>query len=401
LVRQFEQVPYAFRPPRYNRALMPLFHQANSRIFLRKRYRVHRLDLHGAERVQEAFRRGVPILVAPNHPDHCDPHAMMEAGRRTGLPFHYMAARETFDARGGFNGWFMQRAGAFSVDRDGADRRSITTSIDILTSARAPLVIFPEGEIYHTNERLAPLNEGVATILLRVAAKRAKSGQTEALLVPTAIKYDHLEDVSRHFAPCLDRLERQISWEPQSELPIVDRIYKFGEALLAVKEREWLGHPIEGSLTERLERFRHGLLVPLEKKHGFPEGTAGVPERVKRLRNKIREAMFEDGVSAETLAELRKDLDRVFVAVQLYSYPGQYLRESPTPNRIAETIVKLHEDVLQAAPVLGKRAVSITFAEPVDMSDWLAAYAEDARRTVADVTATLETRIGEALTASG
>jgi 1-acyl-sn-glycerol-3-phosphate acyltransferase len=377
---------------------MPLFYRATSWLFLRRRYRIHRLDIVGAERMQEAFRRRVPILVAPNHPDHCDPHAMMEAGRRTGLPFHYMAARETFEAGGGFNGWFMQRAGAFSVDRDGADRRSITTSMELLASPRAPLVIFPEGEIYHTNERLAPLNEGVATILLRVAAKRAKSGQTQALLVPTAIKYDHLEDVSRLFGPCLDRLERQISWKPQTELPIVERIYKFGEALLAVKEREWLGHPIEGSLTERLDRFRHELLVPLEKKLGLPEGSGRVPERVKRIRNRIREAMFEDGVSAETVAEYRKDLDRVFVAVQLYSYPGQYLLERPTRNRIAETLVKLHEDVLGEAPVLGKRAVSITFAEPIDMSDWLDAYEKDARGTVADVTGMLEARIGEALT---
>ena len=142
-------------------------------------------------------------------------------------------------------------------------------------------------------------------------------------------------------------------------------------------------------------------LGTLETKLGFPEGSGSVPERVKRIRNKVREAMFEDGIPAERLAELRKDLDRVFVAVQLYSYPGQYLRERPTRNRIAETIVKLHEDVMQEAPVLGKRAVSITFAEPLDMRDWLEAYAEDARLTVADVTAALETRIGEALDASG
>ena len=57
------------------------------------------------------------------------------------------------------------------MDREGADIASIKTAMSILETGRYPLVIFPEGEIYHHHERLDELNEGVATILLRVAKR--------------------------------------------------------------------------------------------------------------------------------------------------------------------------------------------------------------------------------------
>ena len=44
--------------------------------------------------------------------------------------------------------------------------------------------------------------------------------------------------------------------------------------------------------------------------------------------------------------ELYDDLERVFVAQQLYSYPGQYLRQHPTTDRIAETLLKLDQRVV-------------------------------------------------------
>ena len=221
------------------------------------------------------------------------------------------------------------------------------------------------------------------------AAKRAKEGNSDALLVPTAIKYSYVEDISHTFSPCLDRLERQISWEPQRHLDIMDRIYKFGEAMLAVKEREWLGEPLSGDLVQRLQQFRIKLLEPLEVKYEFShEGT--VPQRIKRLKNKIRQILFDDEPTPEQIVEYRKDLKRLFTAKQLYTYPGQYLRERATQDRIAETIIKLEKDVLGKTAVRGRRNVAITFGDPVNMAGYLDAYAKDARQTVSEVTEQLE-----------
>ena len=48
------------------------------------------------------------------------------------------------------------------------------------------LVIFPEGEIYHHHRRLDPLNEGVASILLKVAGRMpaGKSAAIEIMPMP-------------------------------------------------------------------------------------------------------------------------------------------------------------------------------------------------------------------------
>ena len=48
---------------------------------------------------------------------------------------------------------------AFSVNREGGDVAAIKIAIKILEEAKHPLVIFPEGEIYHHMETLDELNE--------------------------------------------------------------------------------------------------------------------------------------------------------------------------------------------------------------------------------------------------
>ncbi|MGB0624322.1 MAG: hypothetical protein ACPGLW_05695, partial [Luminiphilus sp.] len=66
---------------------------------------------------------------------------------------------------------------------------------------------------------------------------------------------------------------------------------------------------------------------------------------------------------AARVKKLYDDLDTIFVAVQLYSYPGQYLSEDPTHHRIAETLpfdqmAKAHE-VIEEGSVRGCVVVSI------------------------------------------
>src|SRR5688500_15448613 len=86
---------------------------------------------------------------------------MLEVGRRAGRQFYIMAAWQLFRARLGLDGRVLQRLGAFSVDREGVDRRAIRQAVELLTHG-ATLVVFPEGEVYRLNERLTPLLEGVA-----------------------------------------------------------------------------------------------------------------------------------------------------------------------------------------------------------------------------------------------
>src|SRR5438270_13697879 len=92
---------------------------------------------------------------------------MMEVGRRVGRQFYFMAAWQVFLAHRGIDGWVMQPFGAFSVDREGCDRRAIRQATELLTSGQW-LVVFPAGERFHSHARPTPLTHGVAIMAIIV-----------------------------------------------------------------------------------------------------------------------------------------------------------------------------------------------------------------------------------------
>jgi hypothetical protein len=57
----------------------------------------------------------------------------------------------------------------------------------------------------------------------------------------------------------------------------------------------------------------------------------------------------------------------LFLAVHLFSYPGDCVSEDPSIGRIAETIHKLEEDVLgvNTATIRGSRKATVTLGEPI------------------------------------
>ena len=59
------------------------------------------------------------------------------------------------------------------------------------------------------------------------------------------------------------------------------------------------------------------------------------------------EGLADEETDEETRAKLRADLEDLFLVVQLYSYPGDYVAEKPSIERMAETLDKLEEDVLE------------------------------------------------------
>jgi hypothetical protein len=83
------------------------------------------------------------------------------------------------------------------------------------------------------------------------------------------------------------------------------------------------------------------------------------------------------------------NLDDLFFVVQVFSYPGNYVSERPSIERIAETLDKFEEDVLGAstATVRGARKAIVTFGEPVPV-----AAARD-KKAAAVLTTLLEERV--------
>jgi hypothetical protein len=100
----------------------------------------------------------------------------------------------------------------FSVYREGMDRDALKCAIQILVRARRPLVLFPEGVISRSNDRLNHLMDGTAFITRNAAKQRIGPSEGKVVLHPAAIRYLFLGDVSRTLEPVLDEIERRLSW---------------------------------------------------------------------------------------------------------------------------------------------------------------------------------------------
>jgi len=71
----------------------------------------------------------------------------------------------------------------------------------------------------------------------------------------------------------MDDLERAIFWRPRPDLALAERIYRFAEGALALKEIEFLGHTCSGPLPRRVADLAEHVLNAIEARYGI--GAAG------------------------------------------------------------------------------------------------------------------------------
>ncbi len=389
-----------FWPPRHSpfwqAALAPL-----RRYYLHRYYGIAEVVVEGQERLVQGIAPADGVLLAPNHSHDSDPHVMMEVGRRAHRRFAFMAAWQIFRSHWGIDGWVLQRMGAFSVDREGCDRRAIRQAVEFLSSGHA-LVVFPEGEIYHLNDRLTPLLEGVAFMALtaqRELEKAAAGGRV--WVVPAAIRYRYLDDVTPQLEAAVAELEGRLMWKPPPGAALHQRVILLGEVLLTIKEKEKLGRSAEGEgdLPTRIARLTANLLERLETEHLKKTPSAEtVPLRVKALRRHLLAVWTDEQADPVERKKARAALDDVQLVLQLYSYPGDYLTEKPSIERLAETVEKFEEDTYGAARPKGRRRARVLLGEPIDLKQ---AAADRARTAAHDVTGRLEEAIVGLMKAGG
>ena len=206
------------------------------RWYLRRYYGIAEVEVDRLRDFCPGISPGDGVLLAPNHSHDSDPHVMMEVGRRAHRPCAFMAAWQIFRTHWGLDGWVLQRMGAFSVDREGCDRQAIRQAVESLSTGHA-LVVFPEGEIYHLNDRLTPLLEGVAFMALS-AQRELEKNQSPARVwvVPTAIRYRYVDDVTPKLEAAVAELEERLFWKPRPGSALHERVIQLGEVLLTIKE---------------------------------------------------------------------------------------------------------------------------------------------------------------------
>ncbi len=395
-----DELPYRFEPPRLRpwvvRATRPL-----RRRMLRKEHRVERIEVEGVERLSPLLKTGDGVLIAPNHSDRADGLVLLDLADRVGVPFCSMAAHQIFHGTRRLRHWLFPRLGIFPVDREGSDLSAVKAAVEVLSAGRNPLLVFPEGEVYHLADRLTPIREGVA-FLAASAAKKLAEGKT-SWIVPVGLKYRFLDgfDPLPALNDLMDRLERRFTWWNDREKSLVERIYRFAEGMLALKELEYLGSARSGCLKERIASLMAFLLDSLEDRLFGRKKSDDPPSRVKEIRRHCVEWLTSKDLSDAAARQLRRDLNDVFVAVQLFSYPGDYLRENPTVERAAEVLMKFEEDVLGAefGVPRGPRRAVLRVGEPIDVGARL--HDGKLKAVVASVTEELERRIQGLLDAIG
>lgn len=359
--------PYQFIPP-HRGHLWPRLLSLYVRRHRAKNFGITHVHVRGTEHLLSSLRAGHGILLTPNHVRDCDPLVLAELIPQTGRFFYIMASWHVF-MQSRLQRFLVNRAGGFSVYREGMDREALSTATDILETAERPLIIFPEGVAMRTNDHLHALMDGTALIARSAAKKRAKTDPSKKVVVhPLFIRYQFKGNLDATVKPVLDEIEHRLSWRPQRELPLVQRIQKVGLGLLALKEIEYLGSPqpslpIEARLTQLIDH----LLSPLEDQwvKGQHDGT--VVGRVKRLRAAILPDLIKNELSEDERQRRWTQLADCYLAQQLAHYPPDYVRADPTPERLLETVERFEEDLTDEARIHRPMEAVVTIAPAIEV----------------------------------
>jgi 1-acyl-sn-glycerol-3-phosphate acyltransferase len=342
--------PYRFVPPRSG-TFLPKCMSCLIPRELRKHHGVTSYEFRGQDRLRASLAAGHGIMLAPNHCRPCDPFVVGLIAHRMGVLLYTMASWHLF-LRGWYPRWMLPRVGVFSLYREGLDREALKCAIEILVSARRPLLLFSEGVITRTNDRLNPLLEGTAFMARNAAKQRAAADPPGKVVIhPVAIRYFFGGDVEAAVLSVLESIEHRLSWQPQRDKSLPARLEKVGNALLTLKELEYLGQSQSGSLSDRLARLIDHVLVPLEQQwlKGRREGS--VVLRVKTLRSAIVPDLVGGDLDETDRARRWRHLADLYMAQQLSFYPPDYLDSPPTPEQLLETVERFEEDLTDTARV--------------------------------------------------
>jgi 1-acyl-sn-glycerol-3-phosphate acyltransferase len=357
--------PYVPVPP-YHGRLWPQALNLYIPRFLRRQYGIARVDIVGADKLRASIAAGHGILLTPNHCRDEDPFILSALAREIGSPFFVVASAHLFMGSK-LQAFLLRRAGAFSIYREGMDKQAVQTSIEILETAERPLVIFPEGHISRTNDRLTPMLEGTALIARQAAKKRAKENK-KVVVHPIATRYSFAFDIEPAAARMLDEIETRLTWRPSRGLELRERVRKVGAGLLALKELEYLGHAQDSAIAQRIAKLIDAILNPLESEWTNGNSDGHVVARVKRLRAAILPDMIKGDLDEAEKARRWRLLQDADLAQQLYHYPPDYLADGAPKARIVETVERFEEDLTGKVTVHGPIQAHVTIGDAIEVS---------------------------------
>jgi len=378
----FSDQPYQYFPPKFSRFWAALLRYHNRTRHLPQTQRIADVVPTGHDALLAQLQPGDRLVFLPNHSTHADAAIFIEALRQVGLSSLMMAAYDVF-LRGRIHRFTMQRMGAFAVDRDGSCPKPMKQALATLEQGQHALTIFPEGNVYLTNDRITPFMDGAAFIalkaqqaLLKGSESRAKTSGGRILAVPVSIKVTHLTNarmkITQRFAPLAKQLGVAADFHDQP----IKAVYEAAEiALHRNLKQRGLDIPDAPDLGTLIHQAAINVLDRLEAKLDLTPKPQDTPlDRVRTARRLIHEVRIDpdravDHAAAATWA------DEAMLAFRIASYPMGYAAEHPTIDRVGETVEKLEEDLLtKMPPPVANRHAAVHFNAPIDVRDILTAH---------------------------
>lgn len=361
--------PYRFIPPHRGKLWSWVFRTLLLRRFLRSAYGIAGWEVSGLQHLRESLSAGHGVILCPNHSRPSDPMLMGVLVKETPCYVYAMASWHIFK-QSRLEAFIANRIGGFSVYREGLDRQALETAVDIVTTAERPLIVFPEGVISRSNDRLLGLMDGVAFIARAAARKRARQAADRRVVIhPVAIRYRLAGDPEATIGPVLSRLEQRTFWKSHEHLPTRARIAQLGQALLAAREIECLGQPQTGPLFRRMQHLIDSVLHPQEEEWLSRRRYGDVISRVKDLRTAMLPALLQGNLSPEERQRRWRQLTDSYYLQCLSLYPPGYLDDgvcgTVTPERVVETVHRLEEDMTDQVTLRPEWHVHLQVGEPL------------------------------------
>jgi 1-acyl-sn-glycerol-3-phosphate acyltransferase len=399
------------------------------------------------------------LILAFRHPSGDDPFCMgylltkilPAAARdhrislRSPVFAHFLYDRGIALWAGEFVTWLYPKLGGIPIHRGKADRLALKTARDLLVNGSMPLALAPEGATNGHSELVSPIESGAAQMGFWAMEDLVKVGRMDdVLIVPIGIQYYYVDEPWGKLEQLLHQLELdcglvvdrhdslvaigQSDQRPMRKL-IYDRFYRLSQYLLYQMENFYaqfyhyeipVRAPLEEAIsrTEIAQRLQQLLDFALTVSESYfnlkPKGTK--TDRSRRIEPAGWNWIYREELqSPNTLSPIGHKLaDRIATEADLRMWhmrivesfvavTGSYVKDKPTIDRFAEItlllwdlVARIKGDNPNKRPILGKRRVRMTIANPIPISDYWDRYnsgRQEAKQAVVDLTQELQTSL--------
>ena len=333
------------------------------------------------------------LLLAFRHPSLDDPLCMAQLlwrelpllARRQGVrlrpPLH---AQFLYDRgiplwAGQPTAWLLRHLGGCSIQRGKLDLPALRCARELLLNGPFPFAVAPEGATNGHNERISPLEPGVAQLALWTAEDLQAAGRAETMTVlPIGIQYSFSRPPWAALTALLAQLEREAGLDPL-DTPLLERLLRVSERYLTILERFYsqayphrqappaaasssqaaaaAGAPGPGAadpIIERLEQLRERSLRVVEDSLGL-SASGDLNGRCRRVeqagwdrlfpaapsRNAPSPCLLERGLADRLAEETERLMWHMRMVESFVAVSGRYVRDCPSPERLADLLLLL------------------------------------------------------------